>query len=184
MPRSTTSSAGCPMSARVPRRQLVRQRSACGGVRAEARRRDDDESDDAESVERRWPDARRRRMSSRPTRAGRPSAARRRTVRSSPRSAISSARGQAVTFYPFILMDIPPGNSLPDPYGGTAQARLSLARPHHARHPHRACRARPTRRRRRRRGRRFHRHRDAGALLDLRRRRRSTPGRTSGRSAA
>ena len=32
------------------------------------------------------------------------------------------ARGQAVTFYPFILMDVPPGNGLADPYGGTEQA--------------------------------------------------------------
>ncbi len=32
------------------------------------------------------------------------------------------ARGLAVTFYPFLLMDIPAGNSLPDPYGGAAQA--------------------------------------------------------------
>ncbi|MDR3494081.1 MAG: glycoside hydrolase/phage tail family protein [Ancalomicrobiaceae bacterium] len=33
-----------------------------------------------------------------------------------------NARGLKVTLYPFILMDIPPGNTLPDPYGGTAQA--------------------------------------------------------------
>ncbi len=32
-----------------------------------------------------------------------------------------SARGLAVTFYPFLMMDIPVGNGLPDPYGGTAQ---------------------------------------------------------------
>jgi GTA TIM-barrel-like domain/Putative phage tail protein len=32
------------------------------------------------------------------------------------------ARGLAVTFYPFLLMDIPAGNGLPDPYGGAAQA--------------------------------------------------------------
>ena len=31
------------------------------------------------------------------------------------------ARGVAVTFYPFILMDIPGGNALPDPYGGAEQ---------------------------------------------------------------
>ena len=31
------------------------------------------------------------------------------------------ARGLAVTFYPFVMMDIPQGNSLPDPYGGAAQ---------------------------------------------------------------
>jgi GTA TIM-barrel-like domain/Putative phage tail protein len=31
------------------------------------------------------------------------------------------ARGLKVTFYPFILMDIPSTNSLPDPYGGTKQ---------------------------------------------------------------
>ncbi|MEH6718935.1 MAG: glycoside hydrolase/phage tail family protein [Aurantimonas endophytica] len=32
------------------------------------------------------------------------------------------ARGLAVTYYPFILMDVPQGNTLPDPYGGAAQA--------------------------------------------------------------
>jgi hypothetical protein len=32
------------------------------------------------------------------------------------------ARGLDVTLYPFILMDIPSGNGLPDPYGGAAQA--------------------------------------------------------------
>lgn len=32
------------------------------------------------------------------------------------------ARGIAVTFYPFILMDVPAGNMLADPYGGSAQA--------------------------------------------------------------
>ncbi|MDZ4136198.1 MAG: glycoside hydrolase/phage tail family protein, partial [Paracoccaceae bacterium] len=30
------------------------------------------------------------------------------------------ARGLRVTFYPFILMDVPPGNSLPDPYSDDA----------------------------------------------------------------
>lgn len=32
------------------------------------------------------------------------------------------ARGYRVVFYPFILMDIPPGNGLPDPFGGPEQA--------------------------------------------------------------
>lgn len=32
------------------------------------------------------------------------------------------ARGLKVTLYPFVLMDIPAGNGLPDPYGGTDQA--------------------------------------------------------------
>jgi len=31
-------------------------------------------------------------------------------------------RGLAVTFYPFIMMDVPAGNGLPDPYGGAEQA--------------------------------------------------------------
>lgn len=31
------------------------------------------------------------------------------------------ARGLAVTLTPFILMDVPPGNALPNPYGGTGQ---------------------------------------------------------------
>ncbi|GAC1333172.1 MAG: glycoside hydrolase TIM-barrel-like domain-containing protein [Beijerinckiaceae bacterium] len=30
------------------------------------------------------------------------------------------ARGLSVTFYPFVMMDIPPGNALPDPYTGSA----------------------------------------------------------------
>lgn len=32
------------------------------------------------------------------------------------------ARGLEVTLYPFVLMDVPVGNGLPDPYGGTEQA--------------------------------------------------------------
>lgn len=32
------------------------------------------------------------------------------------------ARGLEVTLYPFVFMDIPPGNGLPDPYGGPEQA--------------------------------------------------------------
>ena len=32
------------------------------------------------------------------------------------------ARGLKVTLYPFVMMDIPAGNALPDPYGGAAQA--------------------------------------------------------------
>src|SRR5690606_16805104 len=30
------------------------------------------------------------------------------------------ARGLRVTFYPFILMDVPPGNTLPNPYSNNA----------------------------------------------------------------
>jgi hypothetical protein len=33
------------------------------------------------------------------------------------------ARGLKVVFYPFILMDVPAGNALPDPYGGPKQAK-------------------------------------------------------------
>ena len=32
------------------------------------------------------------------------------------------ARGLRVVFYPFVMMDVPPGNGLPDPYGGPEQA--------------------------------------------------------------
>lgn len=32
------------------------------------------------------------------------------------------ARGLSVTLYPLIMMDVPAGNGLPDPYGGSAQA--------------------------------------------------------------
>lgn len=40
------------------------------------------------------------------------------------RQAISElkARGLEVTLYPFVFMDVPPGNGLPDPYGGAEQA--------------------------------------------------------------
>ncbi|BDA83702.1 hypothetical protein Sa4125_12440 [Aureimonas sp. SA4125] len=31
-------------------------------------------------------------------------------------------RGLAVSYYPFLMMDVPAGNGLPDPYGGTEQA--------------------------------------------------------------
>ncbi|MBE7183817.1 MAG: glycoside hydrolase/phage tail family protein [Methylobacterium mesophilicum] len=31
------------------------------------------------------------------------------------------SRGYDVVLYPFVLMDVPPGNSLPNPYGGTGQ---------------------------------------------------------------
>jgi hypothetical protein len=31
------------------------------------------------------------------------------------------ARGLSVTLYPFVMMDVPAGNGLPDPYGGAAQ---------------------------------------------------------------
>ena len=41
------------------------------------------------------------------------------------------ARGLRVTFYPFILMDVPPGNTLPNPYSDNAAeigpARVPLA---------------------------------------------------------
>src|SRR5262249_39096268 len=33
------------------------------------------------------------------------------------------ARGLKVGLYPFVLMDVPAGNGLPDPYGGAEQAR-------------------------------------------------------------
>lgn len=36
--------------------------------------------------------------------------------------ALLKARGYQVTLYPFLLMDIPAGNGLPDPYGGVEQA--------------------------------------------------------------
>jgi hypothetical protein len=36
--------------------------------------------------------------------------------------AMLKARGYHVTLYPFLLMDVPPGNGLPDPYGGAEQA--------------------------------------------------------------
>lgn len=41
-------------------------------------------------------------------------------------AAIAAIRGRGlkVTLYPFILMDVPAGNGLPDPYGGAEQAAL------------------------------------------------------------
>ncbi|MEM8921447.1 MAG: glycoside hydrolase TIM-barrel-like domain-containing protein, partial [Pseudomonadota bacterium] len=35
------------------------------------------------------------------------------------------ARGFSVTLYPFVFMDVAPGNGLPDPYGGAEQAAYS-----------------------------------------------------------
>ena len=49
--------------------------------------------------------------------AGRPATPR--WWRRSPRS---RRRGLKVLLYPFVMMDVPAGNSLPDPYGGAAQA--------------------------------------------------------------
>ena len=60
--------------------------------------------------------------SSRPMAAAPPMAARRPTRPSSPRSREIKARGLKVTLYPFMMMDVVPGNGLPDPYGGAAQA--------------------------------------------------------------
>ena len=72
-------------------------------------------------------------------------------------------RGLAVTLYPFVMMDIPAGNALPDPWTGAAgQPRLSLARPHHLRSRRRAGPAAPTGRRRRDAGRGLLRHASAG----------------------
>lgn len=39
------------------------------------------------------------------------------------------ARGVAVTLYPFVMMDIPAGNELPDPYGDAEQAAYQPAYP-------------------------------------------------------
>ena len=42
------------------------------------------------------------------------------------------ARGLGVVFYPFVMMDIPADNALPDPWtGGGTAAAVSLARAHH-----------------------------------------------------
>ncbi len=43
------------------------------------------------------------------------------------------ARGLQVTLYPMVLMDVPAGNALTDPYGGARAGGLSLARAHHLR---------------------------------------------------
>lgn len=43
------------------------------------------------------------------------------------------ARGLKVTLYPFVMMDVPASNGLPDPYGGAEQAAYPLARAHHLR---------------------------------------------------
>ena len=45
-----------------------------------------------------------------------------------------NARGcSASRFTPFLLMDVPQDNALPNPYGGSEPAGLSLARAHHDR---------------------------------------------------
>ena len=59
------------------------------------------------------------------------------------------ARGLKVTYYPFVLMDVPAGNGLPDPYGAARAGGVSLARPDHAATWRRDGLARPTGRRRR-----------------------------------
>ena len=40
------------------------------------------------------------------------------------------ARGLKVTLYPFAMLDIPAGNTLPDPYGGTGQPPIPGAADH------------------------------------------------------
>ena len=55
--------------------------------------------------------------------AGRPMAARRRTRRWSAAIHDLKARGYEVTLTPFILMDVPDGNALPDPYMAAARSR-------------------------------------------------------------
>jgi hypothetical protein len=40
-----------------------------------------------------------------------------------------TARGLKVTFYPFVMMDIPSGNGLSDPYGGRSSRRIPGAGP-------------------------------------------------------
>ena len=51
-------------------------------------------------------------------------AARRRTRASSHLIAELKARGLKVTLYPFVMMDVPAGNTLPDPLTGAARSRL------------------------------------------------------------
>ena len=45
------------------------------------------------------------------------------------------ARGLRVTFYPFLLLDVPPDNTKPNPYSANAaalgQPTFPLAWPHH-----------------------------------------------------
>ncbi len=41
------------------------------------------------------------------------------------------ARGLAVTLYPLMMMDIPAGNGLPDPYGASQQAAYPWRGTHH-----------------------------------------------------
>ena len=60
------------------------------------------------------------RVSSRPSTAGPRSAARRRTRACTHLIAELKARGLKVTLYPFVMMDIPAGNALPDPWTGAA----------------------------------------------------------------
>ena len=65
-------------------------------------------------------DARHRRHRLAASTAAPPTAARRPTRPSSTPSAICKARGLSVVFSPFILMDVPAGNTLPDPYSAAA----------------------------------------------------------------
>ena len=54
-------------------------------------------------------------------------AGRRPTSRSIQAIAEIKARGLSVTLHPFIMMDVPEDNGLPDPYGGAETGGLSLA---------------------------------------------------------
>ena len=95
-------------------------------------------------------DARRRASGVARSTAGRPTAARRRTTACAHLIAELKARGLKVTLYPFVMMDIPAGNALPDPWTG---ARRSRPIPGAAASPairRRGRPARPTARRRRR----------------------------------
>ena len=114
----------------LARRRLVRRRPARRALPHPPGRRGQREVDDAGELvgERRRP--RRRRISSaattedRPAYGGTPSD-------SAVVQAIQElkARGYRVTFYPFILMDVPADNDLPDPYSDNAAATGQPAYP-------------------------------------------------------
>ena len=83
---------------------------------------DRDDGDHAGGLERGRPDAGDGAAQLDLSTARRPSAARRPTRRVVRALRDLTDRGIAVTFHPFIMMDVPADNDLPDPYGGTAQA--------------------------------------------------------------
>ena len=111
--------------------QLVRYRSARGHCQLRPGVERDGQDDGAARLERRRRGAGRRLSGQPRAKAGR---LWRHAVGSDSRGGdpgSQGARARRDRSTPFILMDVPAGNTLADPYGGAGAASLSLARAHH-----------------------------------------------------